>query len=362
MAGIYPIPTLRSSELLAQTRLVNQLLYDQRELLRLQSQIATGRRLTVASDDAAAATRGSAIQRLLELKTQAKVSLQTSQSYLDATDTAVSGVADLLMQVRTTALGAVGTTATDADRRVAAESVRQTIQQMLTVGNQEFRGRYLFAGSRSTIPPYEEVGDLIRYRGNDQNLNSYTDVNLLTATNAPGSDIFGAYSPQVLGSVDLNPIVTDETRLADLHGGSGVTLGRIAISDGTSTSIVDLSGAETIGDVIDLMQRNPPAGRTLIVRATATGLQVEIDPVPGTSLTIREVSGGRTAADLGILEEFSAGSGPIIGSDLDPRLTLTTKLADVLGHPPFSRSEQRHHPRSPGSRHGRQRRLAPPRR
>jgi flagellar hook-associated protein 3 FlgL len=331
MAGIYPIPTLRSSELLAQSRLVNQLVYDQRELLRLQSQIATGRRLTVGSDDSAAATRGMAIQRLLELKTQAKVNLNTSQSYLDATDTAISGVSNLLLQVRATAMGAIGATATDADRQLAAESVAQTIQQMLSIGNKEFRGRHLFGGSRSTIPPYEEVGNLVRYAGNDRNLRSYWDIDLLSATNAPGSDVFGAFSPQVLGSVDLNPIVTPQTRLADLHGGSGVTLGKIAVSDGTNTSIIDLTGAETVADVADLIQANPPLGRTVVARTTPVGLQIEIDPVPGTSLTIREVSGGRTAADLGILNEFSAGAGPIVGSDLNPRLTLTTSLADVLG-------------------------------
>ena len=331
MPGINPIPTLRSSELLAQTRLVSQLVYNQRELLRLQTQISTGRRLTVASDDAAAATRGMAIQRLLELKAQAKVNLNTSQSYLDATDTAMSGVADLLLSVRATAMGAIGTPATDADRQVAAESVAQTIQQLLSIGNKEFRGRYLFAGSRSTVPPYEEAGTLIRYAGNEQNLRSYTDIDLLTATNAPGSEVFGAYSPQVIGSVDLNPIVTADTRLADLHGGNGITLGEIEISDGTTTSIVDLSGADTLGDVIDLLQASPPAGRTITATLTATGLSIAIDPVPGTSLTIREVSGGTTATDLGILAETSAGNGPIVGTDLDPRLTLTTPLASITG-------------------------------
>ena len=331
MAGIYPLPTIRSSELLAQTRLVTQMLTDQRELLRLQTQIATGRRLTVASDDAPAATRGIAIQRLLELKGQAKVNLQTSQSYLDATDTAVSGVADLLLSIRATAQGSIGATATDDDRAVAAESVQQAIEQMLTVANRQFRGRYLFAGSRSTEAPYERDGTHISYRGNDQDLRSYTDIDLLTATNTPGTDIFGAYSPQVIGTVDFNPIVTTETRLADLHGGQGITLGQIEVSDGSTNSIVDLSTAETIGDVLALIEASPPTGRTITATATADGIQIAIDAAPGTMLTIREVGDGQTAADLGILQETSAGNGPIVGSDLDPRLTLTTSLSDLLG-------------------------------
>ena len=331
MAGIYPLPSTRTSDLLAQTRLMSQLFADQLGIQRLQAQISTGIRLTAPSDDAPAAVRGMALQRLLELKDQHQVNLKTSQSFLDATDTSVNSVAELLTRIRSTVQGSIGATASDDDREAAVVEIQGAIQQLLSVANQKFRDRYLFAGSRDATIPFVSTGNLIRYDGNEGDLQSYTDTDLLTATNVSGNHIFGAISPQVLGSVNLSPVTTRETRLVDLHGGQGISKGRIAVSDGTSISLVDITGAETLGDVADLIQANPPAGRTLNVRVTSQGLFIDIDDAPGTNLTIREVSGGTTAADLGILTPFSAGTGPIIGTYLEPRVVPTTRLANILG-------------------------------
>ena len=331
MAGIFPIPSTRTSELMSQARLTSQLSGDQIAIQRLQQQISTGIRLSAPSDDAPAAIRAIALQRLLELKDQHQVNLKTSQSFLDATDTSVSSVNDLLLRVRSTVQGSIGATASDADRQAAVVEVQGAIQQLLSVANQKYRDRFLFAGSRDGTTPFVSTGDTVRYDGNEGDLQSYTDTDLLTATNVPGSQIFGAISAQVLGTTDLTPVTTRDTRLVDLHGGQGIALGRIAISDGTNTSIVDLSGAETLGDVADRIMASPPIGRTLNARVTSQGLFIGISEAANTNFSIRDVSSGTTAADLGILTPFSAGNGPIIGTDLDPRLIPTTDLSSLLG-------------------------------
>lgn len=331
MAGLYPIPSTRTTTLLTQSRLTSQMFSDQIAMARLQAQISTGIRLNAPSDDAPAAIRGMALQRLLELKDQHQVNLKTSQSFLDATDTSVNSVSDLLLRIRSTVQGSIGALATDQDRQAAVIEIQGAMQQLLSVANQKFRDRYLFAGSRDSTLPFVVDGNTVRYDGNEGDLQSYTDTDLLTATNVPGSQIFGAISAQVLGTSDLTPTTTRDTLLTDLRGGQGVSDGRIAISDGTSTTIVDLSSAETLGDVADLIAANPPAGRRLTARVTSQGLFIDIDDAPNTNLTIREVSSGTTASELGILATFSAGNGPIIGNDLDPRISLNTRLDQILG-------------------------------
>jgi flagellar hook-associated protein 3 FlgL len=331
MAAIYPVTTNRSSELLSQTRLVTQIAGDQLDILRLQSQISTGRRVTAPSEDSSAATRAMSLQRLLELKAQAKVNLNTSQSYLDATDVAVSGVSTLLTQLRSTAMSVADTISTESSRRAVVEEIQRGINQLLDVGNQNFRGRYLFAGARTTIPPFEVSGEQVLYKGNAAELRSYADVDLLFATNLPGSSLLGAYSAQVEGTVDLNPIVTRDTLLVDLRQGRGIAKGSIALSDGTSTRTIDLSRAETLGDVADLIEAGAPAGRTIRARVTSVGLQISLaDGLPG-NLAINEVGSGTTAAELGILNVNGVGTAPIIGAELDPVLRRTTRLDDLLG-------------------------------
>jgi flagellar hook-associated protein 3 FlgL len=328
--GFYPVPSIRTTALLAQTRLLQQLNSQQIVIQRYQNQISTGRRIAVPSEDVAAAVRGQTLQRLLELKAQAQTNVQASQSYLDATDAALSGVTKLISDIRAVALEAANDTSDDHMRQVAAEQVEHAIEELLATGNQNFRGRYLFAGSRSTAAPFSWDGEGVVYRGNEGSLSSFVDLELPYETNASGAAVFGTFSSEVRGTVDLDPVLTANTPLSALFGGQGVQLGSLRLSDGTTQSIVDLSSAATLGDVADLLMANPPAGRTITATVTATGLTVDIDDGGGGNFTINEVTGGTTAADLQILNTTGTGTLPIVGGDLNPRLRLTTLLSDVL--------------------------------
>lgn len=266
MAGVYPLPTTRSSEFLAQQRLIDTTQSAQLDILRLQTQVATGKKLITSSDDPSAAQRVLALHRLLDLRTQHTTNLNATKSYLDATDTAISDVSSLLLSVRSTAQGAVGTTATEQDRVEAQQEVNLAIQRLIGIGNQQFRGRSLFAGSRDVNEPFALLNNSVRYSGNTGEIRSFSDVDQLTASNATGADVFGTSSSQVVGSVDLNPVPTRSTLLSGLRGGQGIELGKIAISDGVNTSTIDLSNAKTLGDVADAIAAAPPAGRAISAR------------------------------------------------------------------------------------------------
>src|ERR1044072_3949919 len=106
MACFYPVPAGRSTNLLAQTRLVQQLNNDQLAIQKLQNQISTGKKIAAPGDDPSAAHRREQLQPILELKAQAKTNPQAAQSYLDATDSALSNVTTLISSVRAAAVGA----------------------------------------------------------------------------------------------------------------------------------------------------------------------------------------------------------------------------------------------------------------
>jgi flagellar hook-associated protein 3 FlgL len=336
MAGISQIPSTRISDVFVRRRLLNQLSADQGDLVRLQTQISTGRRFLLPSEDAPAALRAMGIEQLLERKAQVRTNLSTNQSFLDATDSALSHVSGLLTAIRGSALAVSDSTAGSAQRQAAAQEVARALQQLVDTGNQKFRGRYLFAGSRTNVQPFELAAGKVQYYGNEGTLSSYSDTDVLFASNAHGNAVFGAISEPVRGTTALNPVLTYTTRLADLHGGQGINLGSVSISDGTYTSIVDLSTAKTLGDVAALLEANPPGTaegtpRRVNVSLSSSGLVVDIDS--SGSLIINEVGGGTTAVELGILKETAIGT-QRIGDDLDRRLRLTTSLDEVLGVQP----------------------------
>ncbi|PQO35393.1 flagellar hook-associated protein FlgL [Blastopirellula marina] len=331
MTRIVPVPTTRVSDGNLQSRLLSQLAASQASLFSLQNQLSTGRRLLAPSDDAPAAIRGITLQSLIERKTQISTNLTTSQSYLAATDTALAGAADLLSEMRGLAVTMVDSTATDTEVAAASQSFQNALQQFIDIGNRQFRGRYLFGGSNTTTTPFTMNNGYVTYNGNTNSLNSFADIDLLFDTTVNGDAAFGAISPEVKSQIDLNPVLTLDTKLSDLRGGQGITAGSFVISDGTNPVTIDIRSAETIGDVINLIERNPPPGRQITARIDNNGLVIDIDDAGGGNLTIREAGGSHVAAQLGILKTSGNGVNPIEGADLNPIITASTKIADLLG-------------------------------
>lgn len=125
--------------------------------------------------------------------------------------------------------------------------------------------------------------------------------------------------------------VRPDTDLDLLNGGQGVRRGKIRITDAAGASAeIDLSRAFTVRDVLDAINGNG----TVRVRASVTGLAsngatgdriVLQDESGGTgALTVAEVSGGSTAAGLGVLG--SSTTGRLDGRDI-LSLSLDTPIS-----------------------------------
>lgn len=329
--AVIPVPSNRSSDLLLQTRLLTQLQQHQLELLRVQDRLATGLRIAQPSDDTKAASRAIRLQMLLEQKSQTQTTLKAASDFLLASDAVGAQVADVLTEAKALVLGVMNSTSSDEERAAVVQQLRASIGQLVRLANSDYRGRYLFAGSRVTTVPFDFSQGFVEYRGNDRQLQGYTDGGFLVQTNAAADAMFGVYSSGAYGSADLNPVATLDTRLSDLRGGAGITPGSILVSDGTNSRTVDLSSAVTLRDVIRALEANPPAGRRLVARLVQNNLVLQLDDGLGGNLTVREIGEGTTAAELGILNTNGTGTEPLVGSDLNPRLTLGTRLIDILG-------------------------------
>lgn len=72
MGSIIGIPTTRVSDSFVRYRLLSQVQSSQLDLLRIQTQLSTGRRLQIPSEDASAALRIMGLQRLLDARNSFK--------------------------------------------------------------------------------------------------------------------------------------------------------------------------------------------------------------------------------------------------------------------------------------------------
>lgn len=330
--SIGPILPGRLPNSLSGVRLTHALQQANLELQRLQDQAATGQRYLLPSESPTDAIRAIFLQKTLERQAHFRASLATDRSMLVASEAAIADVGEALSRAKALLLSGIGDSVTPAEREALALEAGALLQQVVTAANAKFRGRYLFAGSQSQQPPFEIQEATVIFRGDAQSLSSFVDENLLFVGNVDGQYAFRGLSEPI--SRDINPALSLDTRIADLHGGLGVALGtiRITVDDGVNPPadrMIELSGTQTIRDIKTAIESafgaGPPSLTVEIDPASRAGLR--ITPSAGT-VSIADTSGGRTASDLGIA---SAAQAVINGGDLDPRLTLATKLADLNG-------------------------------
>lgn len=121
------------------------------------------------------------------------------------------------------------------------------------------------------------------------------------------------------GHGDLSPT----TKLDFLNGQSGVARGSIKITDRNgNTATIDLSQVTDVQEVLEAVNNNDSIDVTATLNADGNGINIVGNSGSG-NMTIAEVSGGSTAADLGILEESGAAS---IKGDAVYYITESTNL------------------------------------
>jgi flagellar hook-associated protein 3 FlgL len=293
----------------------------------LEQQISTGQKFQLPSEDPIGAAQAIQLTSLLAQNTQLDANVQTSTSLLNSTDSVMANLSTALNTAKGLVMSGIGDSTTATEKSSMAAEVQGLIQTVVNAGNTTFQGRNLFGGSVNTTPAFsfDSTGAVV-YSGDQQSLNTYVDTNLTLGTNIDGNTAFSALSAPV--TADLNPALTLQTQLSDLKGGQGVVPGQISVTltNPATTTTIDLSQAKTIGDLKDLIENALGAANvTVSINPAKNG--ISITPTAGT-ITIASPAGGTTATDLGIVGSAAAS---INSADLNPTLTLTTKLSDLNG-------------------------------
>jgi len=303
-----------------------------------QVRISSGNRLNAPSEDPVTSARAIQLTEVLEQQDQILANLRHADSFMATTDASISEVNDLLIQARSIASEMVNSTADQSQRDAMAELVTGIIDQLVTVGNRMYGNVYLFGGQQTLRVPFTQVHGGVEYRGDEAALKVQAARNQEQTINLTGAELFGALTGQVSGYVDLNPAITADTRLVDLGGtaGTGVrpTLMRVSLTVPNVSFLVDLSGADTAGNVVDAINAAAAAAGLVVgpggdfqagFNASRDGFQLT---AAAGNVTVTEVGEGVTARDLGML---GTGAPVLVGRDVNTRLTPMTRIADLFG-------------------------------
>jgi flagellar hook-associated protein 3 FlgL len=314
------------------------------DILKVQSQLATGQAVNRPSDDAVRAASISILDDRLERSGQRLRNLDHAQSALNVLDAALGDASDLVLEAKGIASTEVNFGASPEERASQAVVVNSLLGNLFNLGNRTSVAGHIFGGSVPSRTPFEDFLGGYRYVGEGSGI--MTDVGLGEGVpiTIGASNAIGATSVRVRGVADLTPDINGQTRLDDLRGGRalGITLGKAEFSvSGGPRVQVDLSGADTVQDIADRLNFELHAYEaendiTLLEGAgvSFSGDALSIDVVAGESLQFFDIGAGGTARDLGLAADtaFDFTDAAPAGVGLSPKLTWTTPVS-LLGGP-----------------------------
>ncbi len=329
--SVNPINVTRVSNNQRTTMMINSLRRNQVDLFASQSRLATGRSFVMPSEDPVSAARALDLTQALSRQEQYQANVQYGDTFLTAADSALTDINTLLIEASAIASQTVSDLTTEAEREAEAEVVAGIRHQLIqSVANRQFNGRYLFGGRDTLDRPFIDALGAIAYVGDTGELIVRPDDGLIAPISTPGNLLFGALSAPITSNVDLTPSLSADIRLEDITGAAGraIRLGTLMFNEvgGAGAFTVDLSTADTIGDIVDAINAGATAAGAGVTASLAdTGLVI----TPGSAaVSITNSAAGMTAADLGILTTQPTTS-VINGQTLLPRITRLTAIDDL---------------------------------
>jgi len=178
-------------------RIANKIVYDMvktnlenttKELYQVQKVVASGKRITKLSDDPIGVTQVLNIKSSLANIEQMGRNITMGTSWLTASESALSNVQDLISESKALCVQMATATTGAEERATAANTVQNTLEEIISLANTEVNGRYIFAGSETDSPPFDEDGT---YNGDNNPFKIKIGRDATVAVGCDGEAVFG---------------------------------------------------------------------------------------------------------------------------------------------------------------------------
>ena len=241
----------------------------QERLADAQSRVSSGKQIEKPSDDPLGAERAVRLRSELQTNSAYSTAVDESKSWLDATDSALSSINDIVQRARELTVQAANGATSDTARQSIKAELDQLITQAKSTLNQAYDGRYLFSGTKTDTPPYDTTttppddsykgdgGAVLRTIGPGVTV----QVNATASGSTPSTDVLGTLLPALrqlstdIGNNDISAIGTTDLKALD----AGLdTITGVQSQIGAITNRVTAAGSrlDDISDVTTILLSN----------------------------------------------------------------------------------------------------------
>ena len=196
-------------------------------LQKSQASIASGKRINKPSDDPIGTIQAIKQRARIDRIDQFTRNIDDGLGSLNRTDTVLGEVRNQLVRAKEIALAQANSTADASVRASAAKEVAVILEDIVSLANTEFSGRFIFAGRKTQTQPFELDASTVTYHGDEGKIQRQIGFHETIQTNIGGMTVF----PQIFDTlVNLREALqqNDQTAtlatLADLDANIETTL------------------------------------------------------------------------------------------------------------------------------------------
>src|SRR5690606_9167286 len=152
---------------------------------RSDQQLSTGRRISMPSDDPSGTEAAMRLRTSIQAGEQYIRNVDEALSWLEATDSALDHVTQVMQRARELILYGANGTLPEESRQALADEMEQLLEDLVNVANSKHGQRYLFAGENTLQQPFTVV------RENDDPNRRIVDVIYDGTRLDPNAELFG---------------------------------------------------------------------------------------------------------------------------------------------------------------------------
>jgi flagellar hook-associated protein 3 FlgL len=218
-------------------RITSQILVDsvladiraaQRRLTETQKILATGRRINTPADDPVGTARALRFRTAISSIEQFMSNVDDAKAFAGESEASLRIVIDILHRARElTVSGATGTL-NQEQRDIIAREINELLETMVDQANTRYSDRYLFAGTRTRIAPFETTLDpvsgeitAVSYTGNSERFSVQVSEGVTAPVNEPGDRVFQSVQDIFQTFIDIR----GDLRAGDTDSLSNVRIG-----------------------------------------------------------------------------------------------------------------------------------------
>lgn len=184
--------SLRVTQNMLNSGLMRNLTSNMRRMDGLQDQLSSGRRINKPSDDPVGLSYALRYRSEYGANEQYLDNLNTAKSWMDYTDSTLDKAGQVLQRMRELTVQASNGTNSQESLNSISSEVSQLYNEMVSIGNSEFNGKFIFNGQMTDTQPYNDPNTAATANVDPAQIQFEIGVGVRLPLNVTGDQVFGA--------------------------------------------------------------------------------------------------------------------------------------------------------------------------